>query len=288
MYSYIELEPQPKAFEDFYLNFCGAQACAPNHSYGPALRPHHLLHYCLKGKGKYYVNNRVYKISAGDAFLIMPDMITYYQADSEDPWTYLWLSFSGTKTKEYLKRCNLDEENLVIHCDYATQLEQCVLAIMGHNKLSYSNELFIQGQLFNFFSYLAKSADVAYQDMQTNYNIYVNKAINYIQSNYQEMMTVTQIASYLGLNRSYLTTLFKKELNLSPQEFLLQYRMMRAEDLLTSTDLPINQIAYSCGYSNQLSFSKAFSNTHAMPPRDYRKAKNLKNNTRNTKEPFGQ
>lgn len=58
------------------------------------------------------------------------------------------------------------------------------------------------------------------------------------------MVTVNmKIADYLSLNRSYLTTLFKKHLHLSPQEFLLKYRMMRAEDLLTNTDLTINQIA---------------------------------------------
>ena len=94
------------------------------------------------------------------------------------------------------------------------------------------------------------------------------------------MVTVNEIADYLSLNRSYLTTLFKKHLHLSPQEFLLKYRMMRAEDLLTNTDLTINQIAFSCGYSNQLSFSKAFSNSYQMAPRDYRKQFKLVDNSR--------
>ncbi|MEI3327273.1 MAG: AraC family ligand binding domain-containing protein [Thomasclavelia sp.] len=40
-----------------------------------------------KGKGEYHVNNKVYSIKAGDAFLIMPNVVTYYQADHDDPWT---------------------------------------------------------------------------------------------------------------------------------------------------------------------------------------------------------
>ena len=42
--------------------------------------------------------------------------------------------------------------------------------------------------------------------------------------------------------------------------------MIQAEELLINTDLTINQIAFSCGYANQLSFSKAFSNTHNLAP----------------------
>ena len=279
MYSYLELEN--KSFEDFFLKFCGMQECKPNYSYGPAVRPNYLLHYCLSGQGEYHVNNQVYQIKAGDAFLIMPNVVTYYQADQHEPWTYLWISFDGSKTRQYLKRCNLDEHNLVVHCDYINELRETTIAILAHNKLSYSNELFIQGQLYTFFSFLAKSANITYNDnVAPNYNPYVDKAIEYIQNNYQEMVTVNEIADYLSLNRSYLTTLFKKHLHLSPQEFLLKYRMMRAEDLLTNTDLTINQIAFSCGYSNQLSFSKAFSNSHQMAPRDYRKQFKLVDNSR--------
>lgn len=257
------------------------QECKPNYSYGPAVCPNYLLHYCLSGQGEYHVNNQVYQIKAGDAFLIMPNVVTYYQADQHEPWTYLWISFDGSKTRQYLKRCNLDEHNLVVHCDYINELRETTIAILAHNKLSYSNELFIQGQLYTFFSFLAKSANITYNDnVAPNYNPYVDKAIEYIQNNYQEMVTVNEIADYLSLNRSYLTTLFKKHLHLSPQEFLLKYRMMRAEDLLTNTDLTINQIAFSCGYSNQLSFSKAFSNSHQMAPRDYRKQFKLVDNSR--------
>ena len=223
MYSYLELEN--KSFEDFYLKFCGMQECKPNYSYGPAVRPNYLLHYCLSGQGEYHVNNQVYQIKAGDAFLIMPNVVTYYQADQHEPWTYLWISFDGSKTRQYLKRCNLDEHNLVVHCDYINELRETTIAILAHNKLSYSNELFIQGQLYTFFSFLAKSANITYNDnVAPNYNPYVDKAIEYIQNNYQEMVTVNEIADYLSLNRSYLTTLFKKHLHLSPQEFLLKYR----------------------------------------------------------------
>ncbi len=278
MYSSLEIENQ--SFEDLYLKFCGMQECSPNYSYGPAIRQNYLIHYCLKGKGEYHINNKVYPIKTGDAFLIMPNVVTYYQADHDDPWTYLWIGFDGNKSRLYLNRCNLNDNNLVIHCEYLDELRELTISMLAHHKLSYSNELFIQGQLFTFFSYLAKSANVNYKVNKINYNPYVDKAIEYIQNNYQYMVTVNEIADYLSINRSYLSTLFKKYLHLSPQEFLLRYRMIQAEELLINSDLTINQIAFSCGYANQLSFSKAFSNTHSLSPRDFRKQNKMINNSR--------
>ncbi|MEI3335965.1 MAG: AraC family transcriptional regulator [Clostridium sp.] len=282
MYSYLELEN--KSFEELHVVFCGMEECPSNYYYGPSVRTHYLIHYCLSGKGKYHVNGKIYEIGKGDAFLIMPNVITYYQADNDNPWTYVWIGFDGTKAKPYLSRCNLDSNNLVIHSDNINELKEIVISMLNHNKLSYSNEFFIQGKLFEFFSYLSKSADVPYKkEKSKDNNLYVNKAMEYIINNYQNVVNVNEIADYLSLNRSYLTTIFKKALKVSPQEFLLMYRMKKAMELLMNTDYTINQIAISCGYSNQLSFSKAFHKFQGLSPREFRKRNRLENNILNPK-----
>lgn len=282
MYSYLELEN--KSFEELHVVFCGMEECPSNYYYGPSVRTHYLIHYCLSGKGKYHVNGKIYEIGKGDAFLIMPNVITYYQADNDNPWTYVWIGFDGTKAKPYLSRCNLDSNNLVIHSDNINELKEIVISMLNHNKLSYSNEFFIQGKLFEFFSYLSKSADVPYKkEKSKDNNLYVNKAMEYIINNYQNVVNVNEIADYLSLNRSYLTTIFKKALKVSPQEFLLIYRMKKAMELLMNTDYTINQIAISCGYSNQLSFSKAFHKFQGLSPREFRKRNRLENNILNPK-----
>lgn len=282
MYSYLELEN--KSFEELHVVFCGMEECPSNYYYGPSVRTHYLIHYCLSGKGKYNVNGKIYEIGKGDAFLIMPNVITYYQADNDNPWTYVWIGFDGTKAKPYLSRCNLDSNNLVIHSDNINELKEIVISMLNHNKLSYSNEFFIQGKLFEFFSYLSKSADVPYKkEKSKDNNLYVNKAMEYIINNYQNVVNVNEIADYLSLNRSYLTTIFKKALKVSPQKFLLMYRMKKAMELLMNTDYTINQIAISCGYSNQLSFSKAFHKFQGLSPREFRKRNRLENNILNPK-----
>ena len=50
--------------------FCGRQNCAPGDSVGPAVREHHLLHFCLSGRGVYQAQGHSYAIGPGEGFLI--------------------------------------------------------------------------------------------------------------------------------------------------------------------------------------------------------------------------
>lgn len=84
--------------------FCGKENCEPGHSFGPAVRPHYLLHVVLDGKGFYRKNGVTYSLHKGDAFLIPPMESTYYEADQEDPWTYAWVGFDGKNCKQTLRQ----------------------------------------------------------------------------------------------------------------------------------------------------------------------------------------
>lgn len=275
MYSYLELKND--TFNDITVKFCGIQECIPNYSYGPAIRSHYLIHYCLKGRGYYHVHGKIYPIEAHQAFLIYPNDTTFYRADEQNPWTYLWIGFDGEKAEFYCQQCGFSTSQHVIECLQEEEILTCVQEMIAHHQMSYSNELFIQGQLYLFFSYLAQTQQNYYKKgtVKSN-NIYITKAIQFIQNNYQNKISVQDLADYLSLNRSYLSALFKKHLHLSPQTFLLHYRMDKARNLLIETDIPIHQIAYSCGYANQLAFSKAFHHFHEISPSQYRKSKQLK------------
>lgn len=283
MYSYMETKND--AFTDFYMLFCGMQECPSLYSFGPAVREYLLLHYCISGKGFYYLRNKRYEIQAGDAFLILPNEVTFYQADEQEPWTYLWIGFDGSKASLYLKRCGLDKEHLITHCDQSEQLVTIIQDIMAHTTLSYSNELYNQGKLFEFFSYLAQSAHIEYRTEISSENIHVSKTIEFIQKNFQNMITVNEMADYVGLHRSYLSTIFQQQIHMSPQQFLMKFRITKAMTMLIDTEYPINSISYSCGYANQLAFSKAFHKIAGMSPSNYRKEKRMEKNTIRTKDP---
>lgn len=69
---------------------------------------------------------------------------------------------------------------------------------------------------------------------------------------------VTDIADYLGLNRSYTTRLFKKNMNTSLKDYILKTKFEEAERLLTETTLPIKVISKSVGFDDDCTFHECF------------------------------
>ena len=275
------LENTNRNFNDMYLCYCGFEKCAPLHSFGPAIRPNYLLHYVLEGKGYYYVDDKKYTISKNEGFLINPNTVTFYQADKDEPWTYLWIGIDGIKVSHYLKTIGLDQDNLIFKYDDCDILKDYLMDMLKNHNSSDSNAFKIEGLLYLFFSKLSEKAKniPSNNDSDISSNIYINKSIEFIQNNYHNQIKVSDIAKYTSLNRSYLTSIFQKHLQMSPQKFLMEFRITKASNLLYDTDLPIGNIAYSCGYSDPLAFSKAFKKIKGVSPKEYRN-----NKTESTKQ----
>ena len=101
-------------------------------------------------------------------------------------------------------------------------------------------------------------------------DFYMKEALSFIEQHYSEDISIEDISSVCGLNRSYFSKVFRDTMGESPQGFLLHYRMARAAQLLTESRLPIRTISTMVSYPNQLHFSRAFKNVYGISPRDYR------------------
>ena len=72
-----------KANSDLSLYSAGYEECTPGYSYGPTLRSYQLIHFVLNGEGEFRINEHVFHLKAGDAFLIPAGKITYYEASNK-------------------------------------------------------------------------------------------------------------------------------------------------------------------------------------------------------------
>lgn len=254
-----------------YVNSCGCSQTEPLHSFGPALKPYYVIHYIISGKGRLHMGDCRYPLEPGYGFLITPEEPAFYQADEQDPWTYVWVGFSGTEAEEYVKAIGLSAEHPVFRSERSEELYQSVRDMMEHNTFGVADDLRRNGQLALFLSLIAEGASVAEHREGDRANTYVRKAVEFIRSNYCNPIKVTDIADYVCINRSYLYTLFQSSLGMSPQKFLMAFRIARATELLQSTSLPVEGIAASCGYQDPLVFTKAFRQLKEMSPTAYRK-----------------
>lgn len=99
----------------------------------------------------------------------------------------------------------------------------------------------------------------------------LKRVLSYIEANYRETITLSQLASEAGLSAKYLCRLFSELTGKSPVEYLNEYRIDRACALLSDTDMTILDIVYSCGFNDQSYFIKTFRKHKGITPGAYRK-----------------
>ena len=128
------------------------------------------------------------------------------------------------------------------------------------------------GSLYSLLAVFMHYADKN-EPEKDSHVMYVEKAMNYIETNYSYPITVEDIAHYVGISRSHLFRSFQNYMSRSPKDYLSGYRIRQACRLLRETDLSVSTIAYSVGFENNLYFSKAFRKQKGMSPSEYRQAK---------------
>ena len=141
-----------------------------------------------------------------------------------------------------------------------------MLYIVHHPKES---PLHILGHGFLFLDYLTRSmAPFRVGKNGKIQDFYMREALAFIEQNFQNDISVEDIAAQCGLNRSYFGTIFRQALGQTPQEFLIHYRMIKAAELLKMTQFPsrISQMplatAIRCTFPGHL---RRYTDFHPVP-----------------------
>lgn len=263
-------------FVDLGLYQFGWEQCKPSHSFGPAARNHYLFHYVISGTGKLMADDargitHSYSIKSKQGFMIFPNQVTTYVADNELPWEYVWLEFDGLRVKAALEIAGLSTDRPIYSARSKDLRENMINEMMYIARHQTESPFHLIGHLFLFLDYLTRSAAGIHVSSGSKLrDFYIHEALTYIEHNFQNDISVEDIAAVCGLNRSYFGKIFKDAVDKTPQEFLLNYRMVKAAELLKLTSLSIGDISNAVGYPNQLHFSRAFKNVYGISPREWR------------------
>lgn len=267
------LEDLTRSSVDLYLSYCGMEDVESGFQFGPYIRTEYVIHCVTKGKGIFRCGDDVYELTENMAFLIYPGIETIYKADQDTPWSYAWIGFNGTNAYQCVTNTGFTPRNPVLSIARMDILLDCIHNILDAHQLTYANKLKRSCQLMRFLGTLIEDhSPVDSEGIKCDYSstIYVNQAIDYMSKNYYKKIKITDMANHIGINRSYLTTSFKRTLNMSPQEFLVTLRMHKAVSLLMETTLPVNTIAIQVGYDDPLAFSKIFKKKYGVSPKTFR------------------
>ena len=248
----------------------GYEKCHPGYQWGPGIRDHYLIHHVIRGKGSYVIEGRMYHLNAGDTFLLFPDVESSYRADEEEPWEYAWVGFAGTDAYSMIANTDFSKKNPVLDQRLISdELFRKIQAVYNANGNTFRDAVAMTGALYSLMGYLmqhSKGEEKA-DNLQQHY---VERARQYIAEQYSYPITVEDVAVYTGISRSYLFRLFRTMMKQSPKEYLLEYRIRQACQLLNHTELPVGSIAHSVGFEDNLYFSRVFKKYKNCTPSEYR------------------
>ena len=266
------LEDLRESSMELSLIHCGKEKCKPLHIV-QGKRDEIIIHFVFDGKGTFSVGDRIWHIEKGQMFILYPGITTTYISDADDPWRYAWIAFKGIHTENILLHMGFSKDNPVVSFDDISMVQDFIDKILDARRLTFGNDLLRNGFLLELLGSLCENHTNRTKingGYDYSSNIYVNHAIEFISKFYSQSINVTSISEYIGITRAHLNNCFQKELGITVQSYLIDYRLHQASQLLSSTTASINEIAAKVGYPDPLAFSKAFKKKYKASPKFYR------------------
>ncbi len=245
--------------------------------------------YIEKGIVEYHVKDQVITLREGQGGFINSNVLHLLKPRDQCPGSVLYaqtfkpLFLSGFYNSIFEQKYI----TLVISCKnleyyvfspenarHAAILEKMLLSYKIAENESYGYEFQVRGLLSSMWLLLLKELQpiISKKVIQSSVESErIKSMISYIQSHYQDKITVRDIAASVNISERVCYRYFMRNIGMSPVEYLLQYRIRAAEELLANTDKPVTEIALLVGFNNSSYFGKVFHAATGHAPREYRK-----------------
>ncbi|MEA4862670.1 MAG: helix-turn-helix domain-containing protein [Victivallaceae bacterium] len=223
--------------------------------------------YTLAGEGALELGKERYTIKPGQAMLLeVPEDHVYLLPESSPQWEFLYVSLYGPEPvrlqKEFRRRhgsiCEFAPDSLVVK--------------MAYELLRRSRS----GEIFDCYSASAAAYEFILEMCASvgGHNRQDTKLLrrihDYCLAHIQDRISVDELAELAGCTRWHFSRRFKELSGYSPHDYVLDLKMRKAVRLLQSTNAPVKEIAYSCGFDNPEYFSRVFYRIYHTFPREFR------------------
>jgi AraC-like DNA-binding protein/quercetin dioxygenase-like cupin family protein len=245
------------------------------------------LLYAIKGDFVAYLNGARHKFSTGDLIVINSREVHAIFSDNYDESSYIMCRFelenlclAGHKSDmnkyvlpfminlpfqpKIFKRADL--ERFDIH-KYMTE------ALEEYENERFGYELAVKANILKVLVAVLRIRgmwDSENSDLFSNRINDITRAFEYIDKNYASNITMEEIADKCSMSYSYFSRMFKGITKLNFSQYLLSVRLREAEYMLATTDMPITEVAFGCGFSSSSYFVSKFREQKGITPKQYR------------------
>lgn len=102
------------------------------------------------------------------------------------------------------------------------------------------------------------------------YDVLLARIFDYIEKNIDQDLSLIKIAEHVNFNSSYLSRLFKKAYGKTLSEYIWEYKLIKAKEMLSNSNLKINEIAVKLGFESRTYFARFFKRMTGITPKEYR------------------
>ena len=231
------------------------------------------LFYVVDGKGEFNIQGQRFPVKANDFVIINPQVEHTELSSPDEPLEYIVLGINGLSFSNLtpvsegghpFSFFNLrDEQKDILRYLNAMVQEatsqQMSYELVCHNLLEILLIKILRHQHFDL--------EVGKQSKATKDISFIK---HYLEPYYHESIQLEDLASMTHLSRFYISHSFKKEIGMSPMEYLIDIRIKESKILLRTTNYSISQVADIVGFTTPTYFSKQFRKSTGISPTDYR------------------
>lgn len=227
------------------------------------------IYYLIKGNVKYFLDNKIFDLSAGDIILIPPNILHKTNITDDTSVERLLIDFTSNffkkKDSDPLFSCfsSFIVENPQNYVNILTSIENEFLSQDKHY------EDMIRSLLSIFL--ISQSRSTTTTNKTDASSPFIERIINYINENYAENISLHLLSDKFSISKNYLSKLFKKETGFGINEYLNIVRIKNAAHLIISTDFSMPKISTLCGFNDSNYFSTVFKKIYGISPIKYRK-----------------
>jgi AraC-like DNA-binding protein len=222
----------------------------------------------LEGSGTFVAGDQVYTLNKGDLFCLFPKISHQYYTDKNNLLKMVWIAFDGKLALSILNRIGLRPYSphapAFMNEETAKQLDNLFVYFQQPGD---DNQDFLRHSVFFklFHTLLTLLPDGQSVDRNDPVS-WLEKGLEYMEMHYTEGITVEGAAKYVGVDRTHFSKRFQKKFGMSPSEYLKSLVMKEAGQMVKETNYSFTEIAYSVGFPDLYSFSKAFKKYYGESP----------------------
>ena len=232
--------------------------------------PAYQISVCTGGEGKFISDGKEHVITEGDIFMFSPRAPHEYYPTSQN-WSLYFFVFLGDCADNLMQYCGFNG------CEvFSSDRNDSVMSLCRN--LSECDDEFEKSkyiyELFGIMRSLSRpdpSRSSFYRNEKFRKTAPV---IDYIKKNYKEPISLDELAELIDVSKSYLCRVFKEAYSMTPINYLLNYRIDRAKQLLISTDMKMRLLCDEVGFNDTSYFCMAFKRSEGMTPEEFRNLHN--------------